>query len=273
MRELRKWAWAAVVSVVAAAPATAQQGSVISGGGISPTGTLSGTGGLAGGGAGQLGSSGLGGSSSLSGGSNTGSSLQGTALQSMQAPPKLTPPTGQSNNTLASSNFLAGYYANPYYQGIITAQTNATPGGFGSPLYGNSGGVGPSNSRGGAGALGGAALGGRGLNSATNNSNISGIVVPIPVQISYAAQMYFPTPPVAATRMQTELRSVIDATPQIANAKGVEVLLDANNNVTLRGSVKDDEEARLIEGMVRLTPGVGYIRNELTATSSAGPRR
>ena len=200
-----------------------------------------------------------------------GSSLQGTSLQTMQAAPKLTAPTGQSNNSLSPSNFLSGYYANPYYQGIITAQTNAVPGGFGAPLYGTSGSVGLSSTRG---TTGTTALGGRtGINSATNNANISGIVVPIPAQINYAAQMYFPTPRPAATRMQTELKSVITASPQIANAKGVEVVLDANNNVTLRGTVKDDDEARLIEGMVRLTPGVGFIKNELTATASAGPPR
>jgi hypothetical protein len=189
----------------------------------------------------------------------------------MQAPPKLTPPSGTSNNTLSSSNFLSGYYANPYYQGTISAQTNATPGGFGSPLYNVSNSVGLGSTRG---TTGAAALGGRaggGLN--TTNNNISGIVVPIPVQISYAAQMYFPTPRPAATQMQTELKSVIAASSQIANAKGVEVLLDTDNNVTLRGTVKDDDEARLIEGMVRLTPGVGVIKNELTATASASPRR
>jgi hypothetical protein len=263
MSALRKWAWSAVVVVAAASPASAQMGTVTSTGGIT-TGSLTGTGGLTGGGAGQLGSSnGLGGSSSLGGNSSTsGSTLQGSSLSTMQAPPKLTPPTGTAASSLASSNVFAGFYANPYYQGTVNAQTNAAPGGFGMPLYGNSG-TGSVNS-------GRTPTAGAGNRASTTN-NISGIVVPLPVQITYSAQMQFPTPRVAAGAMQTDLRSVIDGNPLLSNPKGVKFVVDANNNVTLRGTVADDDEARLIEGMVRLTPGVGGIKNELTATASVRP--
>ncbi len=75
--------------------------------------------------------------------------------------------------------------------------------------------------------------------------------------------MRFPTPPVTAIKLQTDLRGIIDA-GGLSNSKSVQVLADGNNNVTLRGTVKDDEEARLVEGLVRLTPGVGGITNELT---------
>jgi osmotically-inducible protein OsmY len=56
---------------------------------------------------------------------------------------------------------------------------------------------------------------------------------------------------------------VLDNSSQIVSGKNVQILSDINNNVTLRGSVKNEDEARLIEGVVRLTPGVGQIRNEL----------
>lgn len=275
MRELRKWVWTAVITVAAASPAAAQQGSIISGGGQT-TGSLSGTGGNFGGGAGQLGGGlgggglgggGLGGGSGGAGGGLGGSALQGSQLQTMQAPPKITPPNGQGSSSLAKSNFLAGYYANPYFQGQISSQTNAAPGGFGTALY-------PATGAGGRGALGsggggiGGIGGGRGGNQA--NSNLSGILVPIPVQINYTAQMQFPTPPVAASKMQAELRGLLDNTNQIANPKAVQIIIDAKNNVILRGKVKDDDEARLVEGLVRVTPGVGGIQNELTATASAG---
>ncbi len=268
MRELRKWAWAALIATAAAAPAAAQQGTVTSGGGAT-TGNLGGVGGLTGGGAGQLGGGGGGGQGGgagggLGGGSGgSGTQLQGTQLQTMQAAPKLSAPTGTASSSLQKSNFLAGYYANPYFQGTISSGTSATPGGFGMVLMPVTAGSGAAGGRGG---IGGA--GGRGGQS---SSNQSGILIPLPVQINYSAQMRFPTPPVAAGRMRTELRLVIDGTSQIANPKGVQIVTDDANNVTLRGTVKDDDEARLVEGLVRLTPGVGAIKNELTATASAGP--
>ena len=49
-------------------------------------------------------------------------------------------------------------------------------------------------------------------------------------------------------------------------------LTNANNNVTLRGTVKDDDEARLVEGLVRITPGVGAIKNELAFPVAAAPK-
>lgn len=268
MRELRKWAWAALIATAAAAPGAAQQGTITSGGGAT-TGNLGGVGGLTGGGAGQLGGGGGGqGGGGAGGGLGTssggmGTALQGTQLQTMQAAPKLSAPTGTASSSLQKSNFLAGYYANPYFQGTISSGTSATPGGFGMVLMPVTAGSGAAGGRGG---IGGA--GGRGGQS---SSNQSGILIPLPVQINYSAQMRFPTPPVAAGRMQTELRLVIDGTSQIANPKGVQIVTDDANNVTLRGTVKDDDEARLVEGLVRLTPGVGAIKNELTATASAGP--
>lgn len=254
MRELRKWAWAAVVATAAAAPAVAQQGTVTnSGSGLSST-SLSGTGGLTGGGAGQLGGQGGG-----QGGS--GSQLQGSPLQTMEAAPKITATTGTATGSLQKSNLLAGYYANPYFQGI-SKQTNAAPGGFGMVLMPVTASTGARGTTGG----GAGGLGGRG---GMTSSTQSGILVPLPVQINYSARMMFPTPPVAAARMQTDLRVMLDGTPGIANPKGVQIITDADNNVTLRGTVADSDEARFVEGLVRVTPGVRAISNELTATSAA----
>ena len=268
MREFRKWLWTAIVAAVASSPAAAQQGTVTTGGGRT-TATLSGTGGLTGGGAGTLGSTTTGGGSGNTGGGGTGgtggtggSEFSGTALMTTPVPPKLQAPTGQATNALQRSNFLAGYYADPRYQGLITAQTNAQPGGFGMPLYGATTGRGAVTGTTGIGA-GRAGIGGVGVGG-LNNANQSGILIPLPTQIAYTARMQFPTPPVPAGKIVSEVRSVIDNTSAIANPKAVQVITDANNNVTLRGTVKDDDEARLIEGLVRITPGVGAIKNELS---------
>jgi len=267
MRELRKWAWAAVVAAVAAGPASAQQGTGTTTPSGRTTSSLTGTGGLAGGGTGALGgsnysSTSCGGTTGGGGNSTGGTDLQGTALQTMQAAPKLAAPTGTAAGSLdAKTNRFAGYYANPYVQGN-TIQVNAAPGGFGIPVVAGAGTTGRGAVTSGAGRTGIGGIGG-GIGG-QNNANQSGIIIPMPAQIAYTARMQFPTPPVPAGKIVSEVRAIIDKTPAIADAKAVQVITDANNNVTLRGSVKDDDEARLIEGLVRITPGVGAIRNELT---------
>src|SRR5262249_57986395 len=90
-----------------------------------------------------------------------------------------------------------------------------------------------------------------------------GVIVPLPGQIAYSAQVRFDAPPAAPAAIFTDLRGTLDRSNMIANPAGVQVLVEGNN-VTLRGAVKDEDEARMIVGMVRLTPGVREIRNELT---------
>lgn len=285
MRELRKWAWAAVVAAAAASPAAAQQGTVTSTGGRTTGSLTGGAANLAGiglGGGANLGNSGIssgggggGGFGGGGGGGGTGSSAVngGIQLQQMQTMAAPTAPTGTASSSLAASNRFAGYYANPYFQGISNTSNSAQgtqPGGFGQPLFGNAtSGRGALNS----GGLATTGIGGRnalgGIGGQANTQ--SGILIPLPSQIAYTAVMQFPTPPVAAGKIIGDVRAVIDATPMIANSKAVQIITDANNNVTLRGAVKDDDESRLIEGLVRLTPGVGSIRNELApAAVTAG---
>ncbi len=240
MRGLKTWAWAVVIAGATAAPAFSQNTS--SGG--TTSGTTSGST-TSSGNTSSLGST-LG--SSLGTSSLTGSS---SALQTVTAPEPPSAPTGNAASSSAKSNFLSGYFANPYYQGINN-KSSTTPGGFGAALYGSTG-TGTTTGR-------TTGTGARGTQSTTNQS---GILIQLPVQIHYTAQMRFPTPPVPAIKLQTDLRGIIDA-GGLSNSKSVQVLADGNNNVVLRGTVKDDEEARLVEGLVRLTPGVGGITNELT---------
>jgi osmotically-inducible protein OsmY len=179
-------------------------------------------------------------------------------------PSLLTSPT-----SLQKSNVLAGYYANPMAMGLGSGSGSSVAA-FGSPTFGNS--TTNRNTTTGRGGLGGG-LGG-GLSGSNNSSNQSGIVIPVQSQMNYAAslsQMRLPAQPVAAARIQTDIRATLDGTSLVPSAKGVVVLTDKDNNVTLRGTVADPQEAQLIEGIVRLTPGVGAIKNELKpAVSSAG---
>ncbi|MBP3958975.1 BON domain-containing protein [Gemmata sp. G18] len=236
MHRFKTWVWVVAIAGATAHPAFAQNT-----GNTGNTGT-SGTSGTSTGS--TLGSS-IG--SSLGSSTLTGSS---SAIQTVTAPDPPSAPTGTATSSSAKSNFLSGYFANPYYQGINN-KASSTPGGFGAALYGTTGATGTTGRTG--------ATGARGTQSTANQS---GILIPLPVQIHYAAQMRFPTPPVPAIKLQTDLRGIIDA-GGFANSKSVQIIADGNN-VILRGTVKDDEEARLAEGLVRLTPGVGNITNELT---------
>lgn len=273
MRYLNRLAIAAMVLGLSASSVFAQQGSILGGQGGTSLGSLSGTGGLAGGpGGGALGGGGGG-----AGGGQGGGSLGGTPLQTAQPAPVLGPPTGQNSSSLDASNFLSGYYANPYFQGQGSAQTSQAPGGFGNPLFsgGSLGGTGSArlNNRGGTtgaagrtGVGGTTGLGGRqgGLGGGLANNNY-GVMVPLPVQITYAAVADFPAPPVTTPQLQADLTGMVArSVGQIANPAGVKVFTAEGNTVILRGTVANDREARLVEGMVRLTPGVGYIKNELT---------
>src|SRR5256885_7103062 len=47
-----------------------------------------------------------------------------------------------------------------------------------------------------------------------------------------------------------------------SNPRGIEVVSDGAV-VVLRGAVRDEDEARLAENMIRLTPGVRDVKNEL----------
>ncbi len=292
MRYWNRLAWTAAVVVGTTTPVFAQQGSVITTPGGQSTGSLTGTGGLTGGQPGQLGGGG--------GGGLGGGGLTGTQLTTQEQAPQITAP---SLNTAASSgvdasNFLSTTYGNPYYQGILAnSRSNIAPGGFGAVLYGTGGGgAGGNIGFAGGGAAGGArgatgvggvrttgalgattALGGRGGVGGFNavGGVNSGVVVPLQVQqMTFPTIARFATPPVQAPQLQADLTGMLARTVSvggIANPAGVQVIMGEGNNVILRGVVQDAEEARLVEGMIRLTPGVRAIKNELTYP--AAPRR
>lgn len=172
-----------------------------------------------------------------------------------QAPSKT-----QTNNTaIDTSNFLRNYYGAVYYQGSDPKQTpNRIPGSFGTAIYSATGTAGGRGTQ-------GATVGRAGSGNGGSLTDPGGQIVTLPRQIAYASQIQFKTPvgnPVP--QLQTDLRGAISRIPtdQLANPGGVQVDVDGRN-VTLKGSVRDEEESRLVEGLVRLTPGVFNIKNEL----------
>jgi hypothetical protein len=267
MRELKRLGLAAVVAAAVAAPALGQGGT----------------------GGGQGGTGGQGGGQML--GSTSQSSIGGTQLLGQQQAPQLTAPstnTASTNRAISTTNFLQQFYGNPYYQGTYTNnKNNIAPGGFGQQSFGTTttggrggstggqigfaGGTGTGSSASGVVSPSASAGGGRGgFGGATAAGGISvnltdpgGQIAPLARQIAYPAVARFDVPVAVPNAVQVELRGMIDRSTAIANPAGVQVVADGGM-VVLRGAVRDQDEARTVEGMVRLTPGVRSIRNELT---------
>jgi hypothetical protein len=253
MRYLNRLVWAVVVLGFAPTPALAQQG----GGGGGQGGT--GQGGTGQGGTGQ-------------GGAGQGGMTSGTPLVQLEQAPQITAPGSSTTGGGAgaggadASNIFAATYGNPYYQGIPSNAKSATGhGGFGAVLYGTTGGAGGAGgTRGIGGAAGGrGALGGRAGAGGLGGANQSGVIVPLPVQISYPAIAQFPIAPVATSQLHADISGMIARTGELTNPAAVTVTVE-KGIVTLRGTVKNIDEAKTIASMIRLTPGVRAVQNELT---------
>jgi hypothetical protein len=143
------------------------------------------------------------------------------------------------------------------------ARANTAPGGFGQALYPTSAGNSTGGRGGAAGRTGAGGLAGRGggLGGSTTGTEY-GTIVAQPVQIMFPAVPKFASTPIAAPKLQADLAGMLARSPSV-NAAGVQVIAEGHT-VTLRGTAKSEDEARTIAGMVRMTPGVREVRNELT---------
>jgi hypothetical protein len=92
--------------------------------------------------------------------------------------------------------------------------------------------------------------------------NQPGIVIPQTSPVRYQASVRIAAPAIAPTALTTDLRGALDRSSFLTNARGIQITMDAGQ-VVLRGSVKDEDEAKTAEGIVRLTPGVRDVKNEL----------
>ncbi len=99
--------------------------------------------------------------------------------------------------------------------------------------------------------------------SFNSNSNFTGgEVIPLQRAISYTATLRFASPAIVPAQMQADLQTVIGRSSMIANPSAINISMEGPI-VVLRGNVKDEDEARTAEGMIRLSPGVKQVRNEL----------
>jgi hypothetical protein len=232
-------------------------------GGIGATGggqgsTIGGLGGAAGG-AGQTGGGGFTGGAGGAMGFTGGTGMAGGAGAGAQGAM-----SGRGGLTGAvvvpvSTNTFVRWFANPYALGLTATGTTSKP--FGQPtLYANV------NTTG----LGTGQLGG-GRTGTTATQETSGFTtIGIPRAPAYVTVLSEDTPLVtySPTKLQVDLRAFIDRSSTLRSKKNIQVEV-VESTVILRGTVADERERRLAEGMIRLTPGVRDVQNELVIASAS----
>lgn len=185
-----------------------------------------------------------------------------------------TPLSGTSTSgsrSTAGTAFSAGTSRSTSTTGTTYGSTSSTTGRTGttmsstglnsaSSLANTAGRTGTTNL--GTSAFGSRTTAGNSFGSSSLSGQSNNTIVALPRQISYTATMRMPIPVVQAQPMHTELRGVLDRSSMIANPKGIEILTNGPV-VVLRGKVKDKDEAETAEGVIRLTPGVKEVQNEL----------
>lgn len=276
----RKWGWITTgllptaIFCIAGGPVAAQGYSSSSGGGFGGSsssfgGSSSGFGGSSGGFGGSSGgftgsssgsgftgsSSGLGftGSSSSTGFMGTSGSFSGTSTGTSRSTSGY---GGSSTNQVVpqASDPFQTYYANPYKFGMSTTTgtgSSRTSGQFGTPLYGT---VNTPKTT--------TTSTGTGTGGSTNFNTVGMRRAP-----SYTTTLAFAPPVVAPiSALQVQLGTVFQGTSQLTPNSNIQVAVDGAT-VVLRGSVANENERRLAEGMARLEPGVRNVRNELTITA------
>jgi BON domain-containing protein len=196
---------------------------------------------------------------------------------------------GGTTAARSTSNFLNSTFVSPYvtsnYNSSTTATTSSSSSvgqvgstaastnipqaakffvtsGFGNPLYtvSTTGG-----GRGGAAARGSATVrgaGGAGSTSSSENFNAGSAVTP-PRMPSYVATVKFPIQAMSGDKLRAVLNVMLDrSATSVPSRKQIALSVDGQA-VTLKGQVADTDEKRHVEAMVRMTPGVREVNNEL----------
>jgi hypothetical protein len=285
-------AWAATCAAQSSAPQTGSTGGVrssssqggaaggsagFSGGsagftGGSTTGFTGGSAGFSGGSAGFTGgSSGFtGGSTGFTGGSTGfGSGSTGFGTGSGTSFP--------GGSTLGGSGYGASGSTssgvsrnNPFYSNYVNPQQMGLPGGsrsaFGTPLYGTS----TSTTSRTSGTLGtGYAAGSSGFSAGSGSA--TGYTAPRAPR--YAAGVeYSTTRSVAGGRPPSDVVQVLAGSNALSPERDIQASMDGTV-IVLKGTVANDHDRHLAEGMVRLSPGVNDVRNELRVLETLPPPR
>jgi hypothetical protein len=189
---------------------------------------------------------------------------------------------GGSTSGYGATSLFGPYLANPMAAGVPGTATSTSKT-FGQPLFNvSSSGVYNTNTTGGGrGNTLGGALGGRAgsMNygaGATGNINRAGststmnAAVPFRSNAApYTTRIAFVVTPPSREELRSDLARVIAQSADLPSRSGISVQMEGNT-VVLQGQVSTNEERRVVESLVRLTPGVQGVRNELVPQTAAG---
>jgi hypothetical protein len=81
---------------------------------------------------------------------------------------------------------------------------------------------------------------------------------------AYTTVLAFDSPPRSAEVIRTDLQQLLARSTRLPSRGNLRVVMDGNV-VVLRGAAATAQERRLAEALVRTTPGVRQVRNEITA--------
>jgi osmotically-inducible protein OsmY len=89
---------------------------------------------------------------------------------------------------------------------------------------------------------------------------------------AFQTTLAFPLPQVVPTKLQAETAQVLARATVLPSRDNIQVTVEKNGSgslVVLRGEVADSRERRLAESLIRLTPGVHDVRNDLVVRPPA----
>jgi hypothetical protein len=160
---------------------------------------------------------------------------------------------------VSSYNAFASWYANPLAAGMPSG-TSAAPRtvAFGTPLYANLTSTNTSTlgagriGAGGLGSMGGGygGMGTVGTSTATNRG------------AAYSVVINLPSRPAAPSRLQGSVERVLARSTALSQNRNIQVVL-VGGTVVLRGRADSEHDRHLAENLVRLTPGVRDVVNEI----------
>ncbi len=242
------------------------------------SGGSSGGGGGGGGGSFGSGSSSSGGGSSGGAGSSTApSSFTGSTFGSRLGGSG----SGRGTSTYGSTGIMGRYLANPIAIGVPTSisagnttskplwYSSALP--FGTATYVTTGtGQLGGGSQFGSTGTGFGGLGGSAALTTTGRAFPGASSIGVRRAPAYTTTLGFDFTPRTPDLVRTDLQAVLARSSRLPSSQNIQVVMDGNE-VVLRGKVATAGERRLAEGLVRLTPGVRSVRNEIEAP--ADPKR
>jgi hypothetical protein len=197
---------------------------------------------------------------SFSGGGFSGGSMMGMGGSMMGSGGSGRSISGGSTmfTGIAQTNRFRDFYKNPTAMGLLQpgmSSTNNAMIQFGMPSYGTQPLVQNMST-----SLSSSMSGSAG--SFAPAGNTSGLKV---FAVSANSRPVSPNASVVATsgRLHSEVQAVLARSTALSSKGSIQVGVDGRT-VVLRGTVSDERERRSAENMLRLTPGVADVRNELT---------